>query len=332
MKRAATALAPVFAAACVLVAGSDATGTGQVRVGYVALTGTIAGKRTLLGEPLLGFRRAITKPGVQGKVLYVPPNQDATAALASFARQRYDLVINGVPDPNPVDPVARRFPRVKFFLPDFPIQALEHRRKNVLGSRYIAEEAGYLAGYLAALMEDRRRGEHVISAVGGVPFPGVARWIVGYRAGARKADPSITIEVDYTGDFSNPAKCRTVALKQIADGSGVVFNVAGACGLGALQAAKAKGVWGIGVDVDQSYLGRHILTSAVIRLDRGVFATIGRLVRGNLTTGKNIEFDLRNGNVGLGKISPKVPHLFLRRLANVRRAIIAGRIRVPRVT
>src|SRR5919197_383755 len=139
MKRAATALAPVFAAACVLVAGSDATGAGQV--GYVDLPGTIAGKRTLLGEPLLGFRRAITKPGVQGKVLYVPPNQDATAALASFARQRYDLVINGVPDPNPVDPVARRFPRVKFFLPDFPIQALEHRRKNVLGSRYIAEEA-----------------------------------------------------------------------------------------------------------------------------------------------------------------------------------------------
>ena len=122
-----------------------------------------------------------------------------------------------------------------------------------------------------------------------------------------KADPSVVVRIGYSNDFVNAAKCKRVALSQIAQGSGVVFNVAGACGLGTLQAAKEKGVWAIGVDIDQSYLGRHILTSAVIRRDRGVFDSVQRLVRGNLTTGGNTVFDLRNGFVGLGRISPEVP-------------------------
>ena len=209
---------------------------------------------------------------------------------------------------------------------------LRHRPKNVQGSVYRVEEAAYLAGYLAALMEDRRRGKHVISAVGGVPFPGVTRWIVGYRAGAKKADPAIAVRVNYSNDFTNPVKCRRAALSQIAAGSGVVLNDAGACGLGALRAAKEKRVWGIGVDVDQSFLGRHILTSAISMLDKTVFDSIRELVRGKFTTGGNTTFNLRNKGVGLGRISPKVPRRVLRRLDRVRKAIITGKIRVPRVS
>ena len=138
------------------------------------------------------------------------------------------------------------------------------------------------------------------------------RWTVGYRAGARKADPKITVKIDYSQNFTNPAKCRAVALRQIAEGSGVVFNVSGACGLGALRAAKDEGVWGLGVDTDQSYLGPHILTSAVIRLDKGVVTVVQRFLRGKLAADRNSVFDLRNGGVGLGRISPKVERPFLR--------------------
>jgi basic membrane protein A len=177
-------------------------------------------------------------------------------------------------------------------------------------------------------MEGLRPGKHVISAVGGVPYEGVNRWTVGYKVGARKADPKITVKIDYSQNFSNPAKCRRVALRQLAEGAGVVFNVSGVCGLGTLRAAKDEGVWGVGVDADQSYLGPHILTSAVLRLDKGVFTVVQRFLRGKLATDRNSIFDLRNGGVGLGRISPKVKRPFLRRLETIREAIIAGRIRV----
>jgi basic membrane protein A len=89
----------------------------------------------------------------------------------------------------------------------------------------------------------------------------------------------------------------------------------------------------VGVDVDQSYLGPHILTSAVIRLDAGVVAVLRRLVQKRLgTTGNPVFFDVRNGGVGLGTISPRVQKPLLRRLEGIRRAIVAGKIRVPRAT
>ena len=53
-------------------------------------------------------------------------------------------------------------------------------------------------------MEKRRPGRDVIGSVGGYKFPGVDRWIVGYRAGAKKADPGIVTLNTYSNNFSNP--------------------------------------------------------------------------------------------------------------------------------
>jgi basic membrane protein A len=132
----------------------------------------------------------------------------------------------------------------------------------------------------------------------------------------------------YTDDFWDPMKGRSVALSQIAKGSRVVFGVAGTCGLGALEAANDRGVWGIGVDVDQSHLGGHILTSALLRFDVAVFDTIEALTRGTLETGRTSRFTLRNGGVGLGTISAAVPDSFKAELEDVRAGIVAGRVPV----
>jgi basic membrane protein A and related proteins len=333
MKRRTLAVAAFLVVACLAATGGKATEKRELRVGFVTYAGVEPSKRTFEGQMLDGFLRADRKLDVQGRVAYIAPNQDAATALQSFARQKYDLVIAAFPGPlGAIDNSAKKFPHVRFFMPDIPIEALPHRPKNVRGSVHRAEEAGYLAGYLAALIEGRRPGKHAISAVGGIRFIGVTRWIVGYQAGAKKADPSITVLTGYSRDFTNPAKCRRVALSQIAKGSGVVLNVAGTCGLGALRAAKDEGVWGVGVDIDQSYLGPHILTSAILRLDNVVFNTTRSLVRGRFSTGGNSVFDLHNGGVGLGKISPKVPRPFLRRLETIRKAIASGRIQVPRAS
>jgi basic membrane protein A len=333
MRAAPFALAALLVTALTLAGSDGATAKPQLRIGYVVAAGTEPSDHNLFGLPLLGFVQAVKKFDVHGRVVYVSPNQDPTAALESLARQRYDLIIMGFPGIQSVDAVARKFPRVKFLLPDNSLAELRQAaRANVQGTLFRAEEAGYLAGYLAALMDDRRPGKHVISSVGGFKFSGVDRWIVGYNAGAQKADPRVVNLTGYSQDFANSAKCRTVALSQIARGSGVVFNVAGACGLGALQAAKEENVWGVGVDVDQSYLGRHILTSAVINWDKPVVDAIRRLVQGTFTTGADTIYSLRNGGVGLGKISPLVPRSFVRRLNEIRRQIGAGAIKVPRAT
>jgi basic membrane protein A len=188
------------------------------------------------------------------------------------------------------------------------------------------EQAGYLAGHLAALVLTLSPGEEVISSVGGQRVPAVEKYIAGYQAGARGANPRVTTLNSYTDDFVDPVKGRSVALSQIAKGSRVVFQVAGPCGLGALEAASERGIWGIGVDVDQSHLGRHILTSAVKRMDVAVFDTIEELARGTLETGRTSRFSLRNGGVGLGTINAALPRALKAEIEDVRAEIVAGKI------
>jgi basic membrane protein A len=301
-------------------------------VGYVVEAGVVPSRNDLFGLPYDGFIRAVKRLGVEGRVVQIAPNQDATGALSLLARQRYDLIIMGAPAPDAVGAVAREFPKVRFLLPDQPLRSIPSHPKNVQGTVFRAGEAGYLAGYLAGLMEKRRPGRDVIGSVGGYKFPGVDRWIVPFQLGAKRADPRIVTLNTYANNFSNPTKCRTVALGQIAKGAGVVFNVAGGCGFGALAAAKENGVWGVGVDIDQSFLGRHILTSAISKVDVAVYAAIQRLANGTFGTGGDTVFNLRNDGVGLGRVSPEVPPSFLRQLDGVRRQIIAGKIRVSTVT
>jgi basic membrane protein A len=133
----------------------------------------------------------------------------------------------------------------------------------------------------------------------------------------------------YTDDFVDPVKGRSVAVSQIAKGSRVVFQVASFCGLGALEAAREHGVWGVGVDVDQSDLGGHILTSAVKRMDVAVFDTIEELAQGKLETGRTSRFSLTNDGVGLGTISAEVPQSLMAEIEDVRAEIVAGKIRIP---
>ena len=143
----------------------------------------------------------------------------------------------------------------------------------------------------------------MISAVGGMKEPPVDRFIAGYFAGAEKAAPGIETILDYSQDWDDQAKCKELALNQIARGSQVVFQVAGGCGLGALNAAGERGVWGIGVDADQSFLGPHILTSAQKGVDSAVFLTIEAIQDGSWKGGGNATFGLKEDGVGLGKVS-----------------------------
>jgi len=278
----------------------------------------------------LGIERAVRELEVKGRVLVPTPKEGFAPSLSFLARQKYDLVVaNGVQVAAALDAVALKFPDQKFALVDADRSALPHRPRNVQGIEFREEEAGFLVGRIAVLALDLGPGERVVSAVGGDPVPAVQKYIAGYEAGARAVDPNLTTLRGYTNGFFDSRKARSVALGQIAQGSRVVFQVAGASGVGALEAAKEQGVWGIGVDVDQSQLGPHVLTSALKRIDVAVFDTIERFVGGTLETGGTSVFALRNGGVGLGSISPEAPPAVVAEIERVTNEIVAGTISIP---
>jgi basic membrane protein A len=275
----------------------------------------------------VGLLRAQRELGVQTRVFQAKSTQEYVPDLSTFARQGYDLTIGvGFTEATAIDTVANDFPNSHFAIVDVDQTEEPHKPPNLLGLLFKEQETGYLVGYLAGLEEKRKPGKDVIGSVGGQKQPPVDRFIAGYQAGAKAADPGITTVNAYSEDFNDQAKCKQVALNQIEQGAGVIFQVAGGCGLGALDAAKEKGVWGIGVDADQSFLGAHILTSAVKRVDTAVFDAIKLVVDGKFKGG-NIVFALKDNGVGLGKISPKVPQSEVAKVMKIRADIIAGKLK-----
>jgi basic membrane protein A len=306
--------------------GTTGTGAGTtLKIGLVTDTGQL-NDRGFNHLAYLGLQRAQQELGVQGRVFESTSNAEYVPNLSRFAQLGYDLAIGvGYTETNAMDAVATKFPDRKFAIVDVANADMKHHPKNVVGLLFKEQEVGYLAGYLAGL-EAKRKGATLVSSVGGQKQPPVDRFIAGYQAGAKKAFPGVTTQNNYSDNFDDQAKCKEIALNQIAAGSVVVFQVAGGCGLGALDAAKEKGVWGIGVDADQSFLGTHILTSAVKRVDTAVFDAIKLVVDGKFKGG-NITFGLKDNGVGIGKISPKVPKSEVAKVMQVRADIIAGKIK-----
>src|SRR5438034_2145337 len=305
---------------------TSSTATGRVvKVGLVTDVGGL-NDRGFNHLAYLGLQEAGVKLGVQYKVNLSASSGEYVPNLTDFARKGYDLTIGvGFTEANAIDTVAAQFPKSKFAIVDVDQTTEPHKPPNLLGLLFREQEVGYLAGYLAGLEEKRRPGPDVVGSVGGQKQPPVDRFIAGYQAGAKAADPGIKTLNGYSEDFADQAKCKQVALNQIEQGAGVIFQVAGGCGLGALDAAKEKGVWGIAVDADQLFLGPHILTSAVKRVDTAVYDAIKLVVDGKFKGG-NIVFGLKDNGVGIGKISPKVPQSEVAKINQVRADIISGKI------
>jgi basic membrane protein A and related proteins len=249
-----------------------------------------------------GLQDAQQQLGVQGRTLISKSNADYIPNLSTLAQQKYDLVIGvGFLMADAVATVAKKFPSVKFAIIDSSAPGLKGKPKNVQGLLFKEQEAGYLVGYLSGLYAKDNGGS--LSSVGGQKIPPVDHYIAGFQAGAKKADPGVKLLNGYSQDFVDQAKCKEIALDQIAKGAKVVFQVAGQCGLGAIDAAKEKSLQAIGVDADQSYLGTQMLSSALKKVDVAVFKEVQAVQKNQYKGGTDTLNTVANNGVGIGKIS-----------------------------
>jgi basic membrane protein A len=248
-----------------------------------------------------GLERAKAELGAETRVLISKANSDYVPNLSTLAQQQFDLVIGvGFLMAEAMNTVAPKFPNTNFAIIDVDATGLESKPTNVSGALFKENEAGYLVGYMTGLyLKDEGGG--TASSVGGQKIPPVDAYIAGYQFGVKAANPDAKVVNGYSQKFDDPAPCKELALDHIAQGAKVVFQVAGGCGLGALDAAKEKGAQGIGVDADQGYLGDHMMTSALKKVDVAVYDEIKAVQDGSFKGGDNRIFDVKGGGVGIGE-------------------------------
>jgi len=176
-----------------------------------------------------------------------------------------------------------------------------------------------------------------IGYVGGMKIPPVEQFIVAYEKGMeyynQKYGKSVQLLGVYVGDFEAPDQGKIKGNSLIDEGVDVLFGAGGKTGNGALAAARERGIWGIGVDVDQYFTLPSekgiLITSIMKKLDNAVFGTIKDAMEGNFKGGGVYVGTLANGGVGLAPFhdfEDKVPDNIKKDLKEIQKGIIEGNI------
>lgn len=287
----------------------------------------------------LGYQKAEQQYGFKEKIIQTTSQNDYLTNLTQAA-QVADLVIAvGFLMQQPLDSVAKQYPDKKFGIIDGCATDAKgncDKLANVAPLFFKEQEAGCLVGAIAGQMETEGKakiskllGNNTILAVGGLDIPPVDHYIAGYKYCAQKVNPAVKVLVNFSQSFTDTAKCKDIANSRINnDKADIVFQVAGGCGVGSLDAANAKGVFGIGVDADQGSLYSSVVTSALKRVDVAVYDTIKSTEDGGFSNNPP-SFDLAHDGVGYASVAAGLPDSLKAKADDFANQIKAGTITIP---
>lgn len=248
-----------------------------------------------------GLKKAETDLGIGIKYIETQAQTDYSKNIQSLVDQNCEIIVAvGFMMGDAIAEASGKYPDTKFAIVDY---RYDPALPNVRGLVFAEDQAGYMAGALAASMTQ----SGTIAAVGGVEIPPVQKFLKGYEAGAKSINADIAVKAVYIDSFVDRARGAEAAMSFIAEGADVIFGAGGQTGSGGIQAAAESGAYVIGVDQDEfvtTFQGGSapgadkIISSAMKRVDQAVFLTIKDVVDGNFTNGVAV-YDASNGGIGL---------------------------------
>jgi len=164
--------------------------------------------------------------------------------------------------------VAPDFPNTHYVMVYEPNDA---NIPNIHGILYDVQEGSYVCGVVAAMMTKSNQ----VGFFGGDNSPGIVKFLAGFEAGLKSVKPDIKLDIQYAGSFIDPDKCHEIALAFYEKGDDIVMHAANKTGLGLFTAAKEKGKYAIGVDIDQkSEAPDNVICSALTNPGLSVYNDI----------------------------------------------------------
>jgi basic membrane protein A len=249
-------------------------------------------------------------------------------AVRDYIAKGYTLIYgHGTQFADPLATLAPEFPDIMFtgggpYTKDIPDNMIIHDT--------MSEQCAYLGGVVAAMMSNTSKA----GIVCGFDYPSVVRISEAFRLGMTETDPEAQLAVVYAGTWVDPAKGKEIANAMIDDGADVITHWADLTGLGALEAARDRGVYMIGGIGDQyETLGESplMLTSMVMNQGKLVYPIVKAFIEGTLEGGKTVEYGFELGAVDLAPFRGNVPSEVEDFAEDIKQMIISGEIEVPEI-
>jgi len=248
---------------------SSATGNStKKKIAYVTGTGGLGDKSfNDLGyqaiERLMnqGITCDVAEPSAIAEVEGLLRNFSDTGDYALIIAMGGDMV-------DPLKKVAADYPDQNFMVLD-GFAGMD----NIKSVSISQAETGFLVGAFAGLMEmegDLPNGKmkNIIGVVGGNDIPLIREIITAYECGARYVNPDCTVGSAFVGSWNDPAKGSELTMGLYEQGASIVFQAAGASGMGVIEAAQKQNLYAIGYDGNQNSIAPdNVIGSGVRGLD-----------------------------------------------------------------
>ena len=270
-----------------------------------------------------GMQRAEEDFGVEVAYLESKTDADYSVNIENFIDEEYDLIIvTGYMLADALKEAAEMYPEQTFVIIDDSSNA---DLENVTCMMFEQAQASYLVGLVAGLTTE----SNTVGFVLGMENATMNQFGYGYLAGVLDANPDAKILQQNANAFGDPAGGKSIATKMITDGADVIFHAAGGTGLGVIDGCKDAGKWAIGVDSDQSVIAPEtVLTSAMKRVDNGVYDSIRNFITGELKNGV-VKYDLEMGGVDIAPTTDNLTDEVIEAVEAAKQDIIDGKIVVP---
>ncbi|RMG82593.1 MAG: BMP family ABC transporter substrate-binding protein [Chloroflexi bacterium] len=253
-----------------------------------------------------GMVRAVEEFDLDSTFIETQSEVDYEANINTCLRDGFDVIITvGFALADATRAAAEANPEVYFIGVD---QFFEEPLPNLVGLQFREDQAGFLAGAMAALVSETG----TVAGVYGVDIPPVVRFRNGFEQGARYINPDIEVLGVYIDDFQAPDRGASAAEQFIGEGADVIFGAGGPTGSGGILAAAAQGIFVIGVDQDEYYTtfgegespgAEYLISSAIKRVDNGVYDMIAAAALGEPYPEDSI-YVLEVANDGIGFAPP----------------------------
>jgi basic membrane protein A and related proteins len=296
----------------------------KLKVGMQLSIGGL-GDRSFNDSAYSGLEEAAQLYDIEYQIgLWQDPERNGTN-IENWAKQGYDLIIAvGFGNATPINAVAAKYPTKHFALIDFAGEG-----SNVWSATYREYEGDYVVGVLAALVTQTR----IVGFMGGGITPIVRRIELGFAQGVKNVDPSISFISDYVGEFDDMEKGSLLAETQYTLGADVIYQVAGRCGLGAIQTAERFGKWIISTGGDHSDLApKAVLTSRIKNVGRPIRDVIHAVLEDQFVGGQIESYGFAEGGLMLAPIRPSVSRVVTPPIQGIMQEIqaqvVSGKIKV----
>jgi basic membrane protein A and related proteins len=213
---------------------------------------------------------------------------DAANAIRNYASQGYRLVIaHGSQYGGSVQQIAPQFPKVSFA---WGTAGDTFGMSNVYAYQAASDEGGYVQGAMAAALSK----SGVIGVVGPIEVGDAKLYVDGFKAGAKAANSSIDVRVNYTGSFSDVGLASEAARSFLAAKADVMTGTAQMV-VGAIGVCKENNVAWFGTQSNQTSLAPNIVVSSQVYHWEVALEQIIDAIKGGTLGGKSFDINVANG-------------------------------------